>query len=110
MSKRKKKLVVKESMPRFRTEGSFPALKSSTQTISLRLPQALLEELRAMANEREFRTRACSRSSWLSASRENGIGKHAVSPRSCFAFQTAGNQGPSAPIGITPMPSSLVYP
>jgi predicted DNA binding CopG/RHH family protein len=76
MSKRKKRLVVKESMPRFRNEdeerdfwaehdvvdffdwdksieGSFPALKPSTQTISLRLPQALLEELRAMANERD---------------------------------------------------------
>jgi predicted DNA binding CopG/RHH family protein len=67
---------VKESMPRFRTEdeerdfwaehdvvdffdweksveGSFPALKPSTRTISLRLPQALLDELRAMANERD---------------------------------------------------------
>ena len=76
MSKRKKKLAVKKSTPRFVTEdeerefwaehdvvdffdweksveGSFPALKPSTQTISLRLPQALLEELRAMANERD---------------------------------------------------------
>ncbi|MBA3583651.1 MAG: BrnA antitoxin family protein [Gemmatimonadetes bacterium] len=67
---------MKESTPRFRTEdeerdfwaehdvvdffdweksvqGSFPALKPSTQTISLRLPQALLEELRALANERD---------------------------------------------------------
>ena len=33
--------------------GSFPALKPSTTTISLRLPQALLEELKAMANERD---------------------------------------------------------
>jgi len=63
-------------MPRFRTEdeerefwsehdvvdffaweksskGSFPALKPSTKTISLRLPQALLEELKALANERD---------------------------------------------------------
>lgn len=76
MSARKRKSVVKESMPRFRTEdeerdfwaehdvvdffdweksveGSFPALKPSTRTISLRLPQALLDELRAMANERD---------------------------------------------------------
>ncbi|MFQ5788938.1 MAG: BrnA antitoxin family protein [Acidobacteriota bacterium] len=65
-----------ERMPKFRTEdeerdfwaehdvvdyfdwensvrGSFPALKPSTTTISLRLPQALLEELKAMANERD---------------------------------------------------------
>ncbi len=76
MSKRKKKPVVKESIPRFRTEdeerdfwaehdvvdyfdwnksveGSFPALKPSTKTISLRLPQALLEEIKALANERD---------------------------------------------------------
>jgi predicted DNA binding CopG/RHH family protein len=76
MSKRKKKVTVKESPPSFRTEdeerdfwsehdvvdyfdwersvsGSFPALKPSTQTISLRLPKALLEELRALANERD---------------------------------------------------------
>jgi predicted DNA binding CopG/RHH family protein len=76
MSKRKKTLVVKESIPRFRTEdeerhfwaeqdvidyfdwsksieGTFPALKPSTKTISLRLPQALLEEIKALANERD---------------------------------------------------------
>ena len=76
MSARKKKPVVKESMPKFRTEdeerdfwaehdvvdyfdweklvsGSFPALKPSTQTISLRLPKALLEELKTLANERD---------------------------------------------------------
>ena len=76
MSKRKKKTVVKESMPKFRSEdeerdfwaehdvvdyfdwersvpGSFPALKPSTKTISVRLPQALLEELKALANERD---------------------------------------------------------
>ena len=76
MSDREKKSVVKESMPRFRTEdeerdfwaehdvvdyfdwdksveGSFPALKPSTKTISLRLPQALLEEIKALANERD---------------------------------------------------------
>jgi predicted DNA binding CopG/RHH family protein len=76
MSARKKKPVVKESMSRFRTEdeergfwaehdvvdyfdweksvsGSFPALKPSTQTISLRLPKALLEELKTLANERD---------------------------------------------------------
>jgi predicted DNA binding CopG/RHH family protein len=75
MSKRKKS-VVKESMPKFRSEdeerdfwaehdvvdyfdwersvpGSFPALKPSTKTISVRLPQALLEELKALANERD---------------------------------------------------------
>ncbi|GMR14367.1 MAG: BrnA antitoxin family protein [Gemmatimonadota bacterium] len=76
MSQRKKKPVVKERMPKFRTEdeerdfwaehdvidffdweksvtGSFPALKPSTQTISLRLPKALLEELKTLANERD---------------------------------------------------------
>ena len=76
MSARKKKLAVKESVPRFRSEdeerdfwaehdvvdyfdweksvrGSFPALKPSTTTISLRLPKALLEELKALANERD---------------------------------------------------------
>ena len=76
MSARKKKPLVKESMPKYRTEdeerdfwaehdvvdyfdweksisGSFPALKPSTQTISLRLPKALLEELKALANERD---------------------------------------------------------
>jgi predicted DNA binding CopG/RHH family protein len=74
MSERKKKQVVKELMPKFRSEdeerdywaehdvvdyfdwdksveGSFPALKPSTRTISLRLPQALLEEIKALANE-----------------------------------------------------------
>lgn len=73
MNARRKK---PEKMPKFRTEdeerdfwaehdvvdyfdwensvrGSFPALKPSTTTISLRLPQALLEELKAMANERD---------------------------------------------------------
>ena len=73
MSERKKKKVVKERMPKFRSEdeerdfwakhdvvdyfdwdksveGSFPALKPSTRTISLRLPQALLEEIKALAN------------------------------------------------------------
>jgi predicted DNA binding CopG/RHH family protein len=76
MSERRKKQVVKESIPRFRSEdeerdfwaehdvvdyfdwnrsvaGSFPALKPSTKTISLRLPQALLEEIKALANERD---------------------------------------------------------
>jgi predicted DNA binding CopG/RHH family protein len=33
--------------------GSFPALKPSTTTISLRLPKGLLEELKALANERD---------------------------------------------------------
>ncbi|MBT8479779.1 MAG: BrnA antitoxin family protein [Gemmatimonadetes bacterium] len=76
MSARKKKPVVKKNMPKFRSEdaerdfwaehnvvdffdweksvlGSFPALKPSTQTISLRLPKALLEELKTLANERD---------------------------------------------------------
>lgn len=76
MSKRKKMSVVKESVPKFRSEdeergfwaehdvvdyfdwersvpGSFPALKPSTKTISMRLPQALLEELKALANEQD---------------------------------------------------------
>jgi len=33
--------------------GSFPALKPSTTTISLRLPKGLLDELKALANERD---------------------------------------------------------
>ena len=33
--------------------GSFPALKPSTTTISIRLPAALLEDLRILANERD---------------------------------------------------------
>jgi len=76
MSARKKKPVVRESRARFRTEdeerefwaeqdvvdyfdwensveGSFPALKPSTQTISLRLPRPLLEDLKTLANERD---------------------------------------------------------
>ncbi len=76
MSKHRKKSVVEESMPKFRSEdeerdfwaehdvvdyfdwersvpGSFPALKPSTKTISVRLRQALLEELKALANERD---------------------------------------------------------
>lgn len=76
MSNRRKKRAVKERTPRFRSEdeerdfwadhdvmdffdwnnsvdGSFPALKPSTKTISLRLPQALLEEIKALANERD---------------------------------------------------------
>lgn len=75
MSRRKKK-IVKEAPVEFRTEdeerefwaehdvvdyfdwessveGSFPSLKPSTQTISLRLPQPLLDELKTMANERD---------------------------------------------------------
>ncbi|MGH9319603.1 MAG: BrnA antitoxin family protein [Vicinamibacteria bacterium] len=33
--------------------GSFPALKPSTTTISVRLPEAMLEDLKALANERD---------------------------------------------------------
>ena len=33
--------------------GSFPALKPSTTTISVRLPGAMLEDLKALANERD---------------------------------------------------------
>lgn len=33
--------------------GSFPNLKPSTVTISLRLPQSLLDELKTLANERD---------------------------------------------------------
>ncbi len=33
--------------------GSFPALKPSTTTISLRLPGAMVDELKALANERD---------------------------------------------------------
>ena len=76
MSARGKKPAEKASVPKFRSEdeerdfwaendvvdyfdwaksvrGSFPALKPSTHTISLRLPKALLEELKALANERD---------------------------------------------------------
>jgi predicted DNA binding CopG/RHH family protein len=74
--KSKQKSVVKERIPRVPSEdeerefwaehdvvdyfdweksaqGSLPALKPSTQTISLRLPKALLDDLRALANERD---------------------------------------------------------
>lgn len=76
MSQSRKKRAAKKSMPKFRSEdeerdfwaehdvvdyfdwnksveGSFPALKPSTRTISLRLPEALLEEIKALANERD---------------------------------------------------------
>lgn len=76
VSKRKNKPRVREPVPEFRSEdeerefwaehdvvdyfdwessvpGSFPALKPSTRTISLRLPKALLEDLKALANERD---------------------------------------------------------
>jgi len=33
--------------------GSFPALKPSTATISIRLPEAMLEELKILANEQD---------------------------------------------------------
>jgi predicted DNA binding CopG/RHH family protein len=75
MSARKKGMGPKR-LPRFRSEdaerdfwaehdvldyfdweqavpGTFPALRPSTTTISLRLPDALLEELKALANERD---------------------------------------------------------
>lgn len=35
--------------------GSFPALKPSTTTISIRLPAGMLEELKALANEQDVR-------------------------------------------------------
>lgn len=76
MGARKKRPMAKEPVPKFRSEdeehefwaehdlvdyfdwessiaGSFPALKPSTATISLRLPDALLEELKTLANERD---------------------------------------------------------
>ena len=76
MSARKKRAATTKRIPRFRSEdaerdfwaehdvvdffdweravpGSFPALKPSTTTISLRLPEPLLEDLRALANERD---------------------------------------------------------
>jgi predicted DNA binding CopG/RHH family protein len=72
----KKKKPAKRPIPRFQTEdqerdfwarhdvvdyfdwdkavkGSFPALKPSTTTISVRLPASLLDELKALANERD---------------------------------------------------------
>lgn len=33
--------------------GTFPNLRPSTTTISIRLPEPMLEELKAMANERD---------------------------------------------------------
>jgi hypothetical protein len=41
----------------------FPHLKPSTETISLRVPAALLSELKALANKRDVPTSPCSRSS-----------------------------------------------
>ena len=35
-------------------DGAFPALKPSTTTISIRLPEAMLEELKALANEQDI--------------------------------------------------------
>jgi len=74
MKKRPKKNV--KPMPRFRSEGeerefwashdstdyfdysearevNFPRLRPSTATISLRLPQGLLDDLRVLANQRD---------------------------------------------------------
>jgi predicted DNA binding CopG/RHH family protein len=34
-------------------EGSFPVLKPSTATISVRLPTAMLEDLKSLANEQD---------------------------------------------------------
>ena len=74
--KQNKKGKPKKSIPKFRSEeeerdfwadhdavdyfdwdgavrGVFPGLKPSTTTISLRLPAALLEELKTLANERD---------------------------------------------------------
>ena len=72
----RKKKPAKRSTPRFKTEdqerdfwarhdvvdyfdwdkavkGSFPALKPSTTTISVRLPASLLDTLKALANEQD---------------------------------------------------------
>ena len=35
-------------------DGAFPALKPSTTTISIRLPEAMLEELKVLANEQDI--------------------------------------------------------
>ena len=40
----------------------FPNLKPSTETISLRLPAALLAELKALANKRDVPSRTVTRS------------------------------------------------
>ena len=76
MSGRKKQAKTPKRIPRFESEdaerefwakqdvldyfdwdqavsASFPALKPSTTTISLRLPESLLEELKTLANERD---------------------------------------------------------
>jgi predicted DNA binding CopG/RHH family protein len=34
-------------------EGRFPALKPSTKTISVRLPEAMIEDLKSLANEQD---------------------------------------------------------
>lgn len=70
------KITVKKTIPKFKTEGEerafwseqdssdylnweragkalFPNLKPSTKSISLRLPESLLDALRQMANERD---------------------------------------------------------
>lgn len=76
MSTSKKKASGKKRPPRFRSEdaerefwaahdvveyfdweravpGSFPKLKPSTTTISLRLPESLLNDLKVLANQRD---------------------------------------------------------
>ena len=72
---KRKKRTVRSPLPQFRSEeeeqaywsehevvdyfdwdhaflGSFPSLKPSTRRISLRVPKAMLEELKVLANER----------------------------------------------------------
>lgn len=50
---------------------SFPNLKPSTETISLRLPQGMLNELKVVANERMYPISLCSRYSSRNASPTN---------------------------------------
>ena len=53
----------------------FPKLKPSTKTISLRLPQTMLEELKLLANKRDVPYQSLLKV-FLSERIESEIGKH----------------------------------
>ena len=53
----------------------FPKLKPSTKTISLRLPQVMLEELKVLANKRDVPYQSLLKI-FLSERIENEVGKH----------------------------------
>ncbi len=53
----------------------FPNLKPSTKTISLRLPQVMLEELKVLANKRDVPYQSLLKM-FLSERIETEVGKH----------------------------------